>query len=59
MADLCLELKIDDPIAWFRAVPASVVDFWMAHQQVKIEEAKGSKMKDPDTIRSTLDRQAG
>jgi hypothetical protein len=38
---LCLELGIDDPIAWLESVPAEVLSFWRAFDS--IEPIGGSK----------------
>ena len=38
---LCRELDIDDPPAWFNAVPESLVDWWLAFYLVEKEVRAG------------------
>lgn len=37
---LCRELKIDDPPAWFNAVPDSLVDWWLAFYLTELDQQK-------------------
>ena len=50
MFQLCKDLCIDDPVAWFNAAPPAVVDFWLAYYSVVHEAESGeNNMVDPMT----------
>lgn len=47
---MCRDLGIDDPVAWFQAVPEAVLDGWVAFYSLEADEINGdsgSKMVDP------------
>ena len=58
MFSLCKELKIDDPIVWFNAVPDTLIDWWAAYEGVLKDRldktAKSSGMMDPTAARDLL-----
>jgi hypothetical protein len=60
--DLCKELGIDDPIAWFNAAPEKVVDAWIAHASLKVDEqntASDAKMMSPAEAFKKLNKTYG
>lgn len=47
--ELCIELGIDDPIAWYNAVPEKTIDWWYAFSLVRADKnnSGSAKMSDP------------
>ena len=58
---MCKELGIDDPVAWFNAVPESVIDGWAAFWSLESDEmaGKASKMMDPLDAMKMLQEKMG
>ena len=55
---LCRDLGIDDPTAWFNAVPPKVVDGWVAFYTVDAEmKTERNKMQNPSDALATLTAQ--
>lgn len=61
MFELCIELGIDDPIAWYNAVPDKTIDWWYSFCSVRADKrnAGSSNMTDPSNALKAMNERFG